>query len=427
MTGYPPGGPPPAARVRPRGARGGGRDRARCDGIVALVGGPRVRPRPRERRVRLRGRCRAGRLPQAVPPELRRLRRAPLLRRRPRAPAAPRSATSSSARRSARTSGSRARRPPTSRSPARRSSSTSPRRRSTSARRRTARRCSSRGPGTTPPTSRSATSSAGRTSSSSTATPSCSTTRARSSRERRGSRRRCSSSTSTRPRRSAAGCATCGAASSSGRATAPPVATTLELGAPREASDDRRARPSTPFATGARADAARARARRSATTSRRTASATSSISISGGIDSALTAAIAADALGAEHVHTVSMPSRFSSEGTRDDAREVSENLGVDFREIPIEAIVDGVPRGARRARGLAAENLQARIRGTMLMALSNTHGWLVVATGNKSEMAVGYATIYGDMVGGLRAPQGRLQDGRLPARAAPERARRAAS
>ncbi len=124
------------------------------------------------------------------------------------------------------------------------------------------------------------------------------------------------------------------------------------------------------------------------------------IAISGGIDSALTAAIAADALGAEHVHTVSMPSRFSSEGTRDDAREVSENLGVDFREIPIEGVVGAFHEALGGLEGLAAENLQARIRGTMLMALSNTHGWLVLATGNKSEMAVGYSTIYGDMVGG---------------------------
>ena len=124
------------------------------------------------------------------------------------------------------------------------------------------------------------------------------------------------------------------------------------------------------------------------------------IAISGGIDSALTAAIAADALGAARVHTLSMPSRFSSEGTRDDAREVSENLGVDFREVPIEAIVGTYHAALGGLEGLAAENLQARIRGTMLMALSNTHGWLVLATGNKSEMAVGYATIYGDMVGG---------------------------
>jgi NAD+ synthase (glutamine-hydrolysing) len=124
------------------------------------------------------------------------------------------------------------------------------------------------------------------------------------------------------------------------------------------------------------------------------------IGISGGIDSALTAAIAADALGPERVHTVSMPSRFSSEGTRDDAREVSENLGVDFREIPIEGVVGAFHEALDGLEGLAAENLQARIRGTILMALSNTHGWMVLATGNKSEMAVGYATIYGDMVGG---------------------------
>ena len=124
------------------------------------------------------------------------------------------------------------------------------------------------------------------------------------------------------------------------------------------------------------------------------------IGISGGIDSALTAAIAADTLGADHVHTVSMPSRFSSAGTRDDARAVSENLGVDFREIPIEGVVGSFHDALGGLEGLAAENLQARIRGVILMALSNTHGWLVLATGNKSEMAVGYATIYGDMVGG---------------------------
>ncbi len=124
------------------------------------------------------------------------------------------------------------------------------------------------------------------------------------------------------------------------------------------------------------------------------------IGVSGGIDSALTAALCVDALGAERVHAVSMPSRFSSEGTRDDAREVSENLGADFREIPIEAIVTAFHEALHGLDGLAAENLQARIRGTMLMALSNANGWLVVATGNKSEMAVGYATLYGDMVGG---------------------------
>jgi NAD+ synthase (glutamine-hydrolysing) len=125
------------------------------------------------------------------------------------------------------------------------------------------------------------------------------------------------------------------------------------------------------------------------------------VGISGGIDSAVTAAVAVEALGAGRVHTVSMPSRFSSEATRDDARIVSEALGVDFREIPIEPLVGAYHEALGGLEGLAAENLQARIRGTLLMALSNTHGWLVLATGNKSEMAVGYATIYGDMVGGF--------------------------
>jgi NAD+ synthase (glutamine-hydrolysing) len=124
------------------------------------------------------------------------------------------------------------------------------------------------------------------------------------------------------------------------------------------------------------------------------------VAVSGGIDSALTVALCADALGADRVHGVSMPSRFSSPGTRDDAREVCENLRVDFREIPIEPIVGAAHDALGGVEGLAAENLQARVRGTLLMTLSNTHGWLVVATGNKSEMAVGYATLYGDMVGG---------------------------
>ena len=129
------------------------------------------------------------------------------------------------------------------------------------------------------------------------------------------------------------------------------------------------------------------------------------LGISGGIDSALTAAICVDALGADRVHTVSMPSHFSSEGTRDDAREVSINLGVDFREIPIDGVVSAFTDALAesfvdREPDLTEENLQARARGTMLMALSNKFGWLVVSTGNKSEMAVGYSTLYGDMVGG---------------------------
>ena len=130
------------------------------------------------------------------------------------------------------------------------------------------------------------------------------------------------------------------------------------------------------------------------------------VSVSGGIDSALTAAICVDALGAERVHTVSMPSRFSSEGTRDAAREVSSNLRVDFREIPIEGVVGSFTAALAdsfegREPDLTEENLQARARGTLLMALSNKFGWLVISTGNKSELAVGYATLYGDMVGGF--------------------------
>jgi NAD+ synthase (glutamine-hydrolysing) len=125
------------------------------------------------------------------------------------------------------------------------------------------------------------------------------------------------------------------------------------------------------------------------------------LGLSGGIDSALVAALAVDALGPEHVHCVSMPSRYSSEGTRSDARRLAENLGCDFREVAIEDIVTTFHAALGDLEGLAAENLQARIRGTMLMALSNTHGWLVLATGNKSELSVGYSTLYGDLAGGF--------------------------
>jgi NAD+ synthase (glutamine-hydrolysing) len=130
------------------------------------------------------------------------------------------------------------------------------------------------------------------------------------------------------------------------------------------------------------------------------------VGVSGGIDSALTAALAVEALGAERVHCVSMPSRYSSEATRGDARRLAESLGTDFRELPIGEIVnafDGVLAESfqGRAPDLAEENLQARVRGVLLMALSNKFGWLVVATGNKSELSVGYATLYGDMAGGF--------------------------
>jgi NAD+ synthase (glutamine-hydrolysing) len=130
------------------------------------------------------------------------------------------------------------------------------------------------------------------------------------------------------------------------------------------------------------------------------------VGVSGGIDSALTAALAVEALGAERVHCVSMPSRYSSADTRRDARALADSLGADFRELPIDAVY-GAYEGALaesftgREPDLTEENLQARIRGVLLMALSNKFGWLVVATGNKSELSVGYATLYGDMAGGF--------------------------
>jgi NAD+ synthase (glutamine-hydrolysing) len=130
------------------------------------------------------------------------------------------------------------------------------------------------------------------------------------------------------------------------------------------------------------------------------------VGISGGIDSAVTATLCVAALGPGRVHCVSMPSQFSSEATRGDARRLAENLGCDFREVPIEGTVESFHATLEEATGdgiagLAAENLQARARGTLLMAFSNEYGWLVVSTGNKSELAVGYSTLYGDMVGGF--------------------------
>jgi NAD+ synthase (glutamine-hydrolysing) len=130
------------------------------------------------------------------------------------------------------------------------------------------------------------------------------------------------------------------------------------------------------------------------------------IGLSGGIDSALTALVAVDALGAERVTCVSMPSRYSSEGTRSDAGVLAENLGVEFHEIaigPVMEVYDRVlePFFAGRPSDITEENLQARIRGNILMALSNKFGWLVLTTGNKSENSVGYSTLYGDSAGGF--------------------------
>ena len=130
------------------------------------------------------------------------------------------------------------------------------------------------------------------------------------------------------------------------------------------------------------------------------------IALSGGIDSSLTAVIAVDALGPENVIGISMPSGYSSEGSKTDAQELAENLGIQFLTIPIEETFRTSLKMLRPALGegdpgLAAENLQARIRGNILMTISNKLGPIVLTTGNKSEMATGYSTLYGDMAGGF--------------------------
>src|SRR5262249_33136041 len=130
------------------------------------------------------------------------------------------------------------------------------------------------------------------------------------------------------------------------------------------------------------------------------------IGLSRGLDSALGAALAVDALGPERVHCVMLPYRFTAQASRDDAARVARALGVQYDVVPIEKAVQGIeatlaPLFAGKARDVTEENLQARARGTILMALSNKFNVMVVTTGNKSEMSVGYATLYGDMNGGL--------------------------
>ena len=130
------------------------------------------------------------------------------------------------------------------------------------------------------------------------------------------------------------------------------------------------------------------------------------IALSGGIDSSLVAAIAAEALGPDNVIGISMPSQFSSEGSETDANELAKNIGIRIESIPIRQIVTSMELALQdqfhgTEWGVAEENIQSRIRGNLIMAMSNKFGWMVLTTGNKSEMAVGYATIYGDMAGGF--------------------------
>ena len=130
------------------------------------------------------------------------------------------------------------------------------------------------------------------------------------------------------------------------------------------------------------------------------------LGLSGGIDSAVTAAVAVAALGPEHVVGVAMPSRYSSDHSRSDAQILADNLGISCKTIPIEPMHAAYEANLRphfegRPPDISEENIQARIRGGLLMALSNKFGWLLLTTGNKSELAVGYCTLYGDMCGGL--------------------------
>ncbi|HEY2213949.1 MAG TPA: NAD(+) synthase, partial [Acidimicrobiales bacterium] len=130
------------------------------------------------------------------------------------------------------------------------------------------------------------------------------------------------------------------------------------------------------------------------------------IGLSGGIDSSLVATVAVDALGADRVHGIAMPSRYSSEGSRTDAQDLADRLGIDLKTIPIEGAHVAVTEMlagylGREPIGLTDENLQSRLRGVLLMGVSNAKGWIVLTTGNKSEMATGYSTLYGDSAGGF--------------------------
>ena len=309
-------------------------------------------------------------------------------------------------RRSARTSGSPARPRPISRSPERSSSSTSPRRRSTSARPRSARRCSSRERATRARYFAFCNLVGGQDElvfdGHSVVLDDAGEVVARAP----GFEEHLLVVDIEPPTPSGGACATCGGASSIARARQRSAVEVVELGAAAraaerlDAGDDRRRSSRSSSRCGWRSRSA------SATTSRRTASREVVVGVSGGIDSAVTAALCATRSG-RSASTASRCRRGTrSEGTRSDARRVAESLGCDVPRDPDRADRRRVPRRARGEidgglAGLAAENLQARVRGVLLMALSNTYGWLVVSTGNKSELAVGYSTLYGDMVGGF--------------------------
>ncbi len=191
-----------------------------------------------------------------------------------------------------------------------------------------------------------------------------------------------------------------------GRSPVPPLPTVPVSEAPRQAPDAGRL--AAPFARPLDADAEVYRALVTGTRDYVTKNGFDDvvIGLSGGIDSSIVAAIATDAVGPDRVHGVAMPSRYSTEGANTDAADLARRLGIDYRTIAIEpahaALVDMLaPSFAGRDEDMTEENLQSRIRGVVLMALSNKFGWMVLTTGNKSESAVGYSTLYGDTAGGF--------------------------
>ncbi|MDQ2727201.1 MAG: NAD+ synthase [Actinomycetota bacterium] len=191
-----------------------------------------------------------------------------------------------------------------------------------------------------------------------------------------------------------------------GRQMADPLPVTVITAAPRQAIDAPRLRPARAEALGPEAEVWKALVTGTRDYVDKNGFSDVVIGLSGGIDSSIVATIAVDALGPDRVHGVSMPSRYSSEGSNTDAADLAARLGVDYRTVAIEdahvalwamlePCLDGAPAGP------TDENLQSRIRGVTLMGLSNAWGWLVLTTGNKSEAAVGYSTLYGDTAGGF--------------------------